>query len=307
MPQQVEYSVTPLPAASLSLPRFIRLSRPRFWIYVLGPYLVGLIAGADTPSDIRSISALVFGLYFLFPANLLIYGVNDIFDYESDRLNPKKTGYEDLVLPTERRALWSIILLTNLPFLVAVPLMVPAAATAALAAFLFFSLFYSAPPIRAKSRPLLDSAFNVLYVFPGVFAFFLIGGGAAFSPALFLAAWFWTMAMHAYSAVPDIEADRQSGMTTVATLLGSRGTLVLCAALYAGAAVLAAGHLSYIALGLGAVYITMMLYSLSRKTPPDLMRVYRWFPLVNTAAGATLFFAAALMKFPVSLLLSELL
>lgn len=33
-------------------------------------------------------------LYFLFPANLLVYGVNDIADEDTDILNAKKQGYE---------------------------------------------------------------------------------------------------------------------------------------------------------------------------------------------------------------------
>jgi hypothetical protein len=37
--------------------------------------------------------------------------------------------------------------------------------------FLFFGIFYSAPPIRAKEIPFLDSFFNILYVFPGIAAY----------------------------------------------------------------------------------------------------------------------------------------
>ena len=68
----------------------LKVSRPRFWLYVFGPYIVGLAAGAATRDDFVRIENLVFGLYFLLPANLLIYGINDIFDFETDRLNPKK-------------------------------------------------------------------------------------------------------------------------------------------------------------------------------------------------------------------------
>lgn len=283
----------------------IRLSRPRFWLYVLGPYLVGLVAGADRLTDLGSLSLFAFGLYFLFPANLLIYGVNDIYDYESDRRNPKKAGYETLTAPREHRPLWTAILLANLPWLILVPMIAPRGAIGAMGAFLFFSVFYSAPPIRAKVRPVVDSAFNVLYVFPGVFAYFLVGG-SAFSPLIFIAAWFWTMAMHAYSAVPDIAADRESGMETVATLFGFQGTLVFCLFLYAGAAALAFTHLPGIAVFLGIVYVSLIAYSLTRKSSEELLRVYRWFPLINTVSGALLFFGVALARFGLSGLLLEL-
>ena len=74
----------------LDAPFLIKVIRPRFWLYIFGPYLVGLAAGASSRVDFLRFDALLFGLYFLFPANLLIYGINDIFDFETDRRNPKK-------------------------------------------------------------------------------------------------------------------------------------------------------------------------------------------------------------------------
>lgn len=272
-----------------------QLSRPRFWIYVFGPYIVGLAAGATRLADFQRWPIIGFGLFFLFPANLLIYGINDIFDYETDKRNAKKTDYETLVAPAERGGLWWVIALTNLPFLLALRV-VAWQAVGALAAFLFFSLFYSMPPLRAKTKPVLDSAFNVLYICPGVFSYYLIGGHALAVP-LVLAAWCWAMAMHAYSAVPDITADSEAGLQTVATFLGLRGTLILCLLLYATAAILAFAVLSFLAVMLGIVYVSLMLASLRAGTEQGVMRLYRGFPLINTICGAALFFAAAWPKF----------
>ncbi|MEO7673038.1 MAG: lycopene elongase, partial [Pyrinomonadaceae bacterium] len=72
-------------------------------MYLFGPYIIGLAAGASTRWELLSFGNIVFGLYFLFPANLLIYGINDIFDFETDKLNPKKQEYEALVQPGDRR------------------------------------------------------------------------------------------------------------------------------------------------------------------------------------------------------------
>ena len=33
-------------------------------------------------------------VWFLVPYNLLMYGINDVFDYESDLRNPRKGGVE---------------------------------------------------------------------------------------------------------------------------------------------------------------------------------------------------------------------
>ena len=48
--------------------------------------------------------------------NLLIYGVNDIYDYETDKLNEKKNTYETLVTPGLRSKLWLAIFVSNFAF-----------------------------------------------------------------------------------------------------------------------------------------------------------------------------------------------
>jgi lycopene elongase/hydratase (dihydrobisanhydrobacterioruberin-forming) len=281
-----------------SLPRLLQTSRPRFWIYLFGPYIVGLAAGASQLRDFLQPAVLLFALYFTLPANLLVYGVNDIFDYETDVANAKKTGYESLVPPDERAPLWRAVALTNLPFALAL-LWAPPESLIGFFGFALCGVFYSAPP-RFKTKPLLDSISNVLYIFPGVYAYHLIGG-KAFDSSLFIAAWCWAMAMHAYSAVPDISADKSGGLATVATLLGFRGTLVFCLTLYLSAAALSYSTLGAFSLLLGAIYGGLMLLSLRQKSEAELLRVYRWFPLINTLCGALLFLAAAWKFLPLQL------
>lgn len=275
----------------------LRISRPRFWIYLLGPYLLGLAAAVETAGELLrydSVVLLLFAIYFLFPANLLVYGINDLYDEETDRLNPKKSGYEVRVAMEERWPLKLAIFSINLPFASLALYLEPAAAIA-LGLFFFFSIFYSAPPIRAKTKPILDSAFNVLYIFPGIFSFLMITG---YWPPLtvILAGWLWTMAMHAFSAVPDITADREAGISTVATLLDRNGTIVLCSALYLTAAVLAFPYLGSLAAILGGAYIVMMAVSLKQQDEASVFSVYKWFPLVNAAAGFAVFWYIFLPK-----------
>ena len=279
----------------LPLPKLWRLSRPRFWIYVFGPFLVGLAAGASALFDFANWRNVFWGIYFLFPANLLIYGVNDIFDWETDRANAKKTEYETLVPPDERAALWRSIALFNVPFVFLIPF-TSGAALVALFAFFFFSIFYSAPPIRAKTKPVLDTVFNTLYICPGAFSFFLIGGND-FSFALFLASTSWAMAMHAYSAIPDISADRDNGLNTVATFLGARGTVIFCTVCYGLAAIVSSHALDIVSLLLGAVYFSIMALSWRAQTETAIFTIYRWFPSVNTVAGFVLFWSVIILRF----------
>ncbi|MEP7213296.1 MAG: prenyltransferase [Acidobacteriota bacterium] len=271
-----------------------RVSRPRFWIYIFGPYLVGVAAAASGRTDFLRANVLIYALYFLLPANLLIYGVNDIFDYETDRLNPKKDGYEELVVPSARGRLIAAILVLNVPLLIAAYFLAPNAVVA-LAGFLFFSIFYSAPPIRAKTKPIVDSAFNILYVFPGIFAYKMISG--SFPPlAIIAAAGLWTMAMHAYSAVPDIEADREANVPTVATFLGPRSTLLFCLVLYVASAALAFEYLGAVSVVIGLVYVGMIIASLIETDRDRLFAIYRRFPILNAGIGFAIFWFVALKK-----------
>lgn len=273
----------------------LKVSRPRFWIYVFGPYLVGLAAGISSREDLLRLYVLFFAIFFLLPANLLIYGINDIFDWETDRLNPKKAEYETLVRPESHRrlAIWIVVL--NLPFVAATYFFAPQALPS-LAGFIFFSVFYSAPPIRAKAVPIIDSIFNVLYVFPGAFAYQMVTG--EFPPLLVLAAgWLWTMAMHAYSAIPDIKADREAGVATVAKLLGRSGTLVFCLACYLASGLLSFPFLGYAAIAGGGVYSAMIAISFFSKSSDGIFSIYQRFPIVNAIVGFALFWYVAWPKF----------
>lgn len=273
----------------------LKVSRPRFWLYILGPFLIGLAAAAENRVELLTLKNLIFGLYFLFPANLLIYGVNDIFDYETDKLNQKKQDYELLVQPKSHNRLLLYILLFNLPFIIAV-FFLAIDTIGALTGFLFFSIFYSAPPIRAKTKPFLDSIFNILYVFPGIFAFYLISGKFP-SVLVIFAAGLWTFAMHAYSAIPDIEADRRAELQTVATKIGADATLLLCLFLYLSSAFLVYQYLGFLSILLAFTYGLMILLSFWFKKEEKIFTVYKFFPIINSAAGFLLFWYIAFKLF----------
>jgi lycopene elongase/hydratase (dihydrobisanhydrobacterioruberin-forming) len=275
----------------VSFGKLLRLSRPRFWVYVLGPYIVGIAASKHAENFLNPWVGVWF-LYFTLPANLLIYGINDIFDYETDILNVKKRGYEDLVPPDERKSLWSAVAITNIPFFISA-LFLSNGAKIALLCFVFLSVFYSAPPIRAKARPIIDAIFNALYLCSGYVAWCLTGATQISLPLLF-AGWAWVMAMQAYSAVPDITADTESKTPTVATLLGVRGTLIFCLCLYITSAILSYSAITYLSIALGTVYSILIMLSLRAGTEKGVLRLYKFFPLVNTLCGMALFFRVLL-------------
>ena len=264
-------------------------------MYVFGPYVVGLIAGLSDMIELSN-SQGTFAMYFLLPLNLLIYGINDIFDFETDKLNQKKSGYEVLVTPEKHGTLLLVICVLNAPFLLKALFFTNAAAAISATAFLFFSIFYSAPPIRAKTKPFLDSAFNVLYVLPGVFGYSLATGEFP-PPTVLIAGGLWTAAMHAYSAIPDIEADREAKLSTIATVLGPTGTHIFCLAAYIGSVVLSYRYLGIVSVILGSVFVLTMIASMITRDRDAVFRIYRLFPFINAIAGFVLFWAIAVPKF----------
>ena len=270
----------------MSTPSLITLSRPRFWLYELGTYALGSVAAGVAIFDPQTFTLFwAFVAYFLFPANLLIYGVNDVYDYETDRNNPKKQGYEGLLEPQWHPYVLRRIVLWNVPWLLALPwLSMPAVVT--LIMFVLCATFYSAPPIRAKARPILDSLFSAgHYVATGVFGYLLVSGASTPDWTVVVAAMAWCVAMHAYSAVPDIPSDTEAGLSTIATMLGARGTHLLCVFLYILATMLVWRTLGWVAVLGGGAYVLLMglSYGQGERT---LMRLYQRFPLVNALVGA---------------------
>ena len=269
----------------MTLREVLRISRPRFWLYEAATFgLIGAVAGATDFSFFSMWQYWVFALYFLIPANILIYGINDIFDYETDKLNPKKGTYEALVTPDKQRALWKWILITNIPFFFFVQWTIPLILSFAL--FLFFATMYSAYPIRAKIRPVLDSFFSAgHYVATGVFGYFLVGGNG-FPFIGVIAGMLWAVAMHAYSAVPDIKADYAAKLKTIAILIGPNRTIMLCWFLYILAAYLVKNIIPIPAI-IGAIVFSYFMHrSLKAVNDEALFKLYTYFPLINTCIGA---------------------
>ncbi|PZR54392.1 prenyltransferase [Xylanimonas oleitrophica] len=214
-------------------------SRPLSWVNTAYPFGAAyLLAGGGLDA------ALVVGvLYFLVPYNLLMYGVNDVFDYESDLRNPRKGGVEGVVLDrTVHRVTIVAAVASNLPFLVALLVLGSTTSALVLGVCVAAVVAYSAPVLRFKERPLLDSVTSSThFVGPACFGLALAGASPADHVAALAGFFLWGVGSHAFGAVQDIEADRAGGIASVATWLGAAGTVRLALAAYVvGGAVLLA-------------------------------------------------------------------
>ena len=265
-------------------------SRPVSWINTGLPFLAAAweVERGFTP-------ALVLGtIYFLGPYNLLLYGVNDLFDYASDVNNPRKGSVEGgLVAPTQAGRLWAAILLTNIPFLVVLGLLGGAAASVALALAAVAALVYSAPPLRTKERPLLDSLTSALhFVLPAACGFLVAGAAPADLPWLLLGGFLaWGMASHAIGAAQDVAYDRAAGIGSIATVLGVRATGLVALAGYT----LAVGVTMTLGWPWGAVaaaalapYLLLPVLLLVRPSEVRSRRAWRSFMGLNFIAGFVL-------------------
>jgi 4-hydroxybenzoate polyprenyltransferase len=270
----------------------VKISRPRFWLYLLGPVLIALPSTWPLPAEHQASISILFFVYATLPANLLIYGVNDIFDYETDILSAKKQGYEHALPPDNRKTVWKWLALTNIPFIIALGWLMKDnwLALSLFGAFLLTGIGYSAPPLRTKTKPFLDAATNILYVLPG-FALYTALTGHLPAPVIIIASWLWCAAMHAYSAIPDITADSRAKLHTIATVLGVRGTSLFCLICY-GTAGLALPPITTI---LALPYIIMCLRSFRANSETATARDYTRFPAINASVGFLLFWSLILL------------
>ena len=330
----------------------IRISRPRFWHYVLWPMLI-YFAGSWYLDEIYSswsswwtdwifqliILIIILG-YFTLPANLWIYGRNDIADGDTDKFNSKKWTYEAKIEDTNtmKAKLKKSIWIWNIGYiLVAYFITFNLGMTADcfpweangymcarvieapwillqvsfmmffyshlrlilwyLIVFLLSSYLYSCKPLRAKAKPFIDGIMNILYIavpfsiigvtiLSALINRYEIGFNIELISYNFFAALLRCMAMHCYSAIPDIEPDRKAWLTTTAVYLGKQNSLIYCAVLYALSAFLSFPTLWWFSIVGWIIYISVMILSMVKK---DLFALYKLFPYINLIIWFLLF------------------
>jgi 4-hydroxybenzoate polyprenyltransferase len=277
--------------------RLLYISRPLLWINTVGPATIGMwLAG-----NLFTWGALPILLWLTLPFNLLIYGVNDVFDQETDAKNPRKGTLEGARIDrSEVRPLVLGVIFTNAPFMIYALLFAPFSATAWVLLYALVFLGYSVPPARFKARPYLDSLSNAAYAFPLVFVPLALGEGPVWSAALGLMA--WSAAKHTFDAVQDVDEDRRAGITTTAVRLGPDGVVLWSGALWALATACFAFLSVPVALLNAAIAGTLLYVLRQSPTQETGHRLYKYsiaFPYVaGTFAGVQLVAALSLGTYP---------
>ncbi|QIN85204.1 prenyltransferase [Rubrobacter tropicus] len=277
--------------------RLTHISRPVLWINTVGPATVGMwLTGS-----LWSWEALPVLIWLTLPFNLLIYGVNDVFDQETDAKNPRKGTLEGArIVPEEASLIARGVVLLNGPFLLYFLLILPVGATLWMALYALIFVGYSVPPARFKARPFLDSGSNAAYAFPLVFVPLAFGASPLWPAAVGLMA--WSAAKHTFDAVQDVDEDRAAGIDTTAVRLGPSGVVLWSGSLWAAATLCFALVNLPVAL-VNAAISGYLLYGLYRNpTPRTGHRLYPMsiaFPyLAGTVAGVQLVGALSLGAYP---------
>lgn len=264
-------------------------SRPLSWINTAFPFAVAYFL---TTQKIDAMLIVGF-LFFLIPYNLLMYGINDVFDFASDVRNPRKGGVEGALLPPElHRTVLVVSTVVPLPFLAALVWWGSIQATGVLALSLFFVVAYSAKGVRFKEIPFVDSVTSSAhFVMPAIYGLVLAGASwTLLTFAVLVSFGLWGMASHAFGAVQDVVADRDAGVGSIATAISARGTVRFAVFLYA----LAGANLLWLPWPLPLIAPVVLLYigavapwwNVADQDSAGANRGWRWFLFLNFVAGA---------------------
>jgi 4-hydroxybenzoate polyprenyltransferase len=169
-----------------------------------------------------------------FPTNLVGCGLNDIYDYESDRRSSRRRAIWGAVVRSENRPLVYRAALAMMPLIV-----LGACFTrnwdniAATISLLLVAWLYSVPPMRLKERPPLDSLANGLGYFLLPFAMgYSLNANPRTMPLKYFLLALCVCGIHALATAADYEADRAAGHRTLAVKFGRRAAAVVAFAAF---------------------------------------------------------------------------
>ncbi len=186
MPVTREVQDPPCARASLrsELVFLLQASRPGLWLTAIAFYMLPLAQR----NVFHSVAFWLGALYVSLPMGLLLYGWNDIVDYEADRFNPRKGTF-----------LFGMLL--------------------CFAGMIAAAALYNWPRFGFKARPPLEILNQAGYLFV-----FLLSSWINHVPLLPWATLvfgaLFAMHSHVFGEVMDLEPDRASGRRTTAGVIG---------------------------------------------------------------------------------------
>jgi len=204
----------------------LQVCRPGLWTTTALFYLMPL----GHSINFSSAKFWVGLTYVLIPLGFVLYGVNDIFDVEADRLNPRKGTFlfGSLGRREQLAALrWQIVAL-QIPFVAAFLVWIGAQALLWFGVLLVAVTLYNAPRIGFKTLPPFDVFMQASYLLVFVLSSW-VNGVPQLPWQTFAFGALFAMHSHLFGEVMDIVPDRESGRTTTAVRIGAVRTKLLMA------------------------------------------------------------------------------
>lgn len=267
-----------------TLMRLVEISRPTSWLYIFGPFLIGVAAGYNgldfTFSEVPTL--VVAGIYFLVPANMYMYGIE--YFRTSNKNEDKPALMKVLVVIT-------LLFIASLIYLLLVS--ENWATVSALAIFLVLGYGHSSLPIKLTTRLSVGLVCSVVFLIPGLVSYSIMVG--AFPPPLFIiAAAAWCIATHLFSAILTIKSDKKSSTQTIATVIGRNKAIIISALFYVSSlAIIYPKFKSFVLIGVIS-YLVMIFALFLAKDKDDILTIQKLFPYTNMLLGV-LFMMTALI------------
>lgn len=199
-----------------SLILLLKVSRPLGWVVAPLVFVIGLYYSNSNLGLISIIQIVLLS----FPFSIILYGINDIYDLDSDKLNPRKELHDftesEKILIKRASLLVSMLLIAsslvtlNISNLISIILLVSIA------------YYYSAPPVRLKEMPPLDSISNGLLFFLAFSLGYSFGNDIWNIPLKIYFVAICVMGIHSFGAVMDYSVDKAAGHKTIAGVFGKR-------------------------------------------------------------------------------------
>lgn len=209
----------------------VQVSRPIIWPVLPLVYALGLHA-AHARLTGPAIGQL---LMLTFPMSLIGCGLNDIYDYDSDRRSSRRRAiWGAVVTPAERPLVFSACVAM-------IPLVIFSACLTrnrdnfmATVSLVVMAWIYSVPPYRLKERPPLDALANGLgyFLLPLMMGYSLNANYQEMPLRYYLLA-LCVAGIHALATAADYEADLAAGHRTMAVAFGKRTAAAFACAAFA--------------------------------------------------------------------------
>ena len=217
----------------MTLKRLIQISRPIFYLPSVTAYIAGVIYAHK---DIN-LPVLYGALLMTLPVNLVLLGINDIYDRDSDLINSRKGGKDGSVISLDEiRILKIYIIFTAIFSIITGYIICGLGFTLAISVFFILGYLYSVPPIRLKTKPPLDLLCDGL----GYISIFLSGywinatihSMAVPNIKIIFVILLFISGLHAFCRLQDYKYDKIANDKTIAVKYGLLKTSSLTIVLF---------------------------------------------------------------------------